>query len=213
MGYPSLESLKSYLESEQEKLTFVHGIGHRKSPEQKHWETLNELYLKWVKYEKDLESMGETRNSYSKTDKDATFMQMKENHMGNGQLKPAYNLQIAVNSEYITGLGVFSNRTDFRTLVPLLQKMKQELGCHYMDEAGKELPADPSFRNSHSLTKNRRSCHGQMLSFSAGSALLYPKSRKTKSFPQGEWQNTWPENEKRSAAEFAFCGRPLLTMY
>ena len=58
MGYPSLESLKSYLESEQEKLTFVHGIGRRKRPEQKHWEALNELYLKWVKYEKDLEIMG-----------------------------------------------------------------------------------------------------------------------------------------------------------
>ena len=116
--------------------------------------------------------------------------------MDNGQLKPAYNLQIAVNSEYITGLVVFSNRTDFRTLVPLLQKMKKEHGCHYMDEAGKESPADPSFRNSHSLTKNRRSCPVQMLSFSAVSALLYPKSRKTKSFPQGEWQNTWSENEK-----------------
>ena len=131
LGYSSLESLHSYLETEQKKLTFVHGIGHRKSPEQKHWEELNELYLKWVKYEKDLEIMGESRNSYSKTDKDATFMRMKEDHMRNGQLKPAYNLQIAVNSEYITGLGIFSNRTDFGTLVPLLQKMKKEHGCQY----------------------------------------------------------------------------------
>ena len=32
------------------------------------------------------------RNSYSKTDKDATFMRMKEDHMRNGQLKPAYNV-------------------------------------------------------------------------------------------------------------------------
>ena len=63
--------------------------------------------------------------------KDATFMRMKEDHMGNGQLKPAYNLQIAVNSEYITGLGVFSNRTDFGTLVPLLQMMNKEHGCQY----------------------------------------------------------------------------------
>ena len=48
----------------------------------------------------------------SKTDKDATFMRMKEDHMGNGQLKPAYNVQFAVNSEYITGVAAFSNRTD-----------------------------------------------------------------------------------------------------
>ena len=55
--------------------------------------------------------MGEDRNSYSKTDHDATFMRMKEDHMRNGQLKPAYNVQIAVNSEYITGIDAFSNRT------------------------------------------------------------------------------------------------------
>ena len=59
--------------------------------------------------------MGEGRNSYSKTDPDATFMGMKEDHMGNGQLKPGYNVQIAVNSEYITGLEVFSDRSDAKT--------------------------------------------------------------------------------------------------
>lgn len=37
------------------------------------------------------------RNSYSKTDHDATFMRMKEDAMGNGQLKPAYNLQHGVD--------------------------------------------------------------------------------------------------------------------
>ena len=40
-------------------------------------------------------------------------MRMKDDHMRNGQLKPAYNVQIAVNSEYISGVDVFSNRTDF----------------------------------------------------------------------------------------------------
>ena len=51
--------------------------------------------------------MGEGRNSYAKTDEDATFMRMKEDHMRNGQLKPGYNVQIAVNSEYITGIEAF----------------------------------------------------------------------------------------------------------
>lgn len=46
------------------------------------------------KYNKDLEIMGENRNSYSKTDHDATFMHMKEDHMRNGQLKPGYNIQV-----------------------------------------------------------------------------------------------------------------------
>ncbi|GMA66012.1 hypothetical protein [Alicyclobacillus fastidiosus] len=34
------------------------------------------------------------RNSFSKTDPDATFMRMKEDHMKNGQLKPGYNVQV-----------------------------------------------------------------------------------------------------------------------
>ena len=62
----------------------------------------------------------DSRNSYSKTDKDATFMRMKEDYMKNGQLKPAYNLQINVNSEYIVNLDLFPNPTDVRTLVPFL---------------------------------------------------------------------------------------------
>ncbi len=52
-------------------------------------------------YEQMLSTMGEGRNSYFKTNPDATFMRMKEDHMRNGQLKPGYNVQIAVNSEYI----------------------------------------------------------------------------------------------------------------
>lgn len=44
------------------------------------------------------------RKSYSKTDLEATFMRMKDDHMGNGQIKPGYNLQIGVESEYIVGL-------------------------------------------------------------------------------------------------------------
>ena len=44
------------------------------------------------------------RKSYSKTDLEATFMRMKDDHMRNGQLKPGYNLQIGVESEYIVGL-------------------------------------------------------------------------------------------------------------
>ncbi len=45
--------------------------------------------------------MGEDRNSYSKTDVEATFMRMKDDHMRNGQLKPAYNVQIAVENYFI----------------------------------------------------------------------------------------------------------------
>lgn len=63
------------------------------------------------------------RNSYSKTDVDATFMHMKEDYMRNGQLKPGYNIQIGVEGEYIVGLGAFSNRTDVQTLIPFLNRI------------------------------------------------------------------------------------------
>ena len=46
-----------------------------------------------MEYKECFEIMGKDRNSYSKTDLEATFMRMKEDHMLNGQLKPAYNVQ------------------------------------------------------------------------------------------------------------------------
>ena len=48
-----------------------------------------------MEYKECFEIMGKDRNSYSKTDLEATFMRMKENHMLNGQLKPAYNVPVS----------------------------------------------------------------------------------------------------------------------
>lgn len=56
------------------------------------------------------------RNSYSKTDHDATFMRMKEDHMKNGQLKPAYNVQISSSNQYIVNYSIHPNPTDTTTL-------------------------------------------------------------------------------------------------
>lgn len=60
-------------------------------------------------------------NSYSKTDLEAAFMRMKEDHMLNGQLKPAYNTQIAVENYFIIHSHI-SNRTDYNTLIPVTKK-------------------------------------------------------------------------------------------
>lgn len=56
------------------------------------------------------------RNSYSKTDHDATFMRMKDDHMKNGQLKAGYNLQISTNNQYIVNYSIHHNPTDTTTL-------------------------------------------------------------------------------------------------
>ena len=56
---------------------------------------MEEYTARLQEYSKKLRILG-SRNSYSKTDHDATFMRMKEDSMMNGQLKPAYNLQLVV---------------------------------------------------------------------------------------------------------------------
>lgn len=104
-------------------LEFVHGKGKRKSQLQRDIEKLCKYEEKLESYRCSTEILGK-RNSFSKTDKDATFMRLKEDHMKNGQLKPAYNVQIAVESEYIIGLGLFPNPTDTTTLIPFLQRME-----------------------------------------------------------------------------------------
>ena len=58
----------------------------------------------WPEQLRKYESQGKIldgRNSYSKTDNDATFIRMKEDHMRNGQLKPGYNPQISTNRQFI----------------------------------------------------------------------------------------------------------------
>ena len=62
------------------------------------------------------------RNSYSKTDHDATFMRMKKDYMGNDQLLPAYNIQIGVADEYIAVAEVMQHRSDMDCFVPLMKK-------------------------------------------------------------------------------------------
>lgn len=68
------------------------------------------------------------RNSYSKTDNDATFMRMKEDHMNNGQLKPGYNLQLSTNNQYIVDYTIHQSSTDTATLTPHLEIHKAQYG-------------------------------------------------------------------------------------
>jgi hypothetical protein len=70
--------------------------------------------------------MGEERNSYSKTDTDATFMRMKEDHMKNGQLKPAYNVQISTNNQIIASYSVHQKTTDTNTLTAHLDQHEKD---------------------------------------------------------------------------------------
>lgn len=98
---------------------------------------LDERINKKSEHEKQMDTF-EKRNSYSKSDKDATFMRIKEDPMLNGQLKPAYNVQIATNNQFITGVGLFQNPTDTRTLVPFIKQLEENgtLGDMIVADAG-----------------------------------------------------------------------------
>ena len=119
-----------YKEKEKRKIEFVYGIGKRKTKIQKWIEQLEEYKGREEKYNSSKELM-KKRNSYSKTDVDATFMHMKDDHMRNAQLKPAYNVQIGVESEYVTGVGIFQDRNDIATLIPMLMNMEEKIGRKY----------------------------------------------------------------------------------
>jgi hypothetical protein len=125
---------KLYRIRHEEGVVFVHGSGKRKTCLQKSVEALEAYLDKLKEYNHKLHVCGE-RNSYSKTDPDATFMRMKEDAMRNGQMKPAYNLQHGVDSEYITWLDLSSRPTDTRTLIPFLKDMEESLPFKYQEIA------------------------------------------------------------------------------
>ncbi len=132
---------KLYTLKEEEGIDFVYGSGKRKSPLQRSIETLEEYLGRLKDYTKKLHVCG-TRNSFSKTDPDATFMRMKEDAMKNGQLKPGYNLQHGVDSEYIVWLTIGPQATDTTTLIPFLEDMKRYLSFRY-----KKIVADAGYES------------------------------------------------------------------
>lgn len=108
--------------------------------EQKQVKQLQEDYLpRLEKYESQLEQMA-GRNSYSKTDVDATFMRMKEDHMKNGQLKPAYNVQISTENQFITNTGLYQRAGDTATLPSFLEDFQKTY-----DKQSKVVVADAGY--------------------------------------------------------------------
>lgn len=145
---------KLYRIKDEEGIEFVHGIGKRKSELQKFTEQLEEYISKLKEYVSKVHICG-NRNSYSKTDPDATFMRMKEDAMLNGQLKPAYNLQHGVDSEYIVWLSIGPQPTDTTTLIPFMKSMESHLSFKYENvvaDAGYESEENYVFLESNGQT-------------------------------------------------------------
>lgn len=139
----------------------------------KYLRALDHCRQKNIEYKAQVATAGK-RNSYSKTDHDATFMRLKEDPMRNGQTKPAYNLQIMTNSQFVLGYDLLQNPTDTRTLIPFLKHLDQN------GVLGKEIVADAGYGSE----RNYRYIEDELPDCTAlipYSTMLRENSRKWKS--------------------------------
>lgn len=113
-----------YARIDADGIVLVSGKGKRKTPIQRLSEWIDQCLAKLKQYTKDIHICG-NRNSFSKTDHDATFMHMKEDYMRNGQLKPGYNVNVATCSDFIIGSYISSDRNDVHTLIPFMEQLRK----------------------------------------------------------------------------------------
>lgn len=119
------EELEKKITEINKKLTTKHLDDKSKKKLTTKVKNLKEKSLpKLQEYEIKLKILGD-RNSYSKTDHDATFMRMKDDHMKNGQLKPGYNLQYSTTSTFVTNYSLHYNPNDTNTLIPHLKQFNE----------------------------------------------------------------------------------------
>jgi transposase len=137
------EKLKSVIK------TIDHTLKKKKIPS-KIRQKINYAKKNWPdnleKYEKQQEIL-KSRNSYSKTDPDASFMRMKEDHMGNGQLKAAYNLQLSTENQFIINYTLHPNPGDTKTLLPHIENFE-----HLYNKCPKEIVTDAGYGSEENYT-------------------------------------------------------------
>lgn len=144
--FTSVETAMEQLTERAKNIAFVSGKGKHKTQLQRDIEAIGALLDQKTRYAAYQATFG-GRNNFSKTDTDATFMRLKEDHMKNGQLKPAYNVQIGVEGEYIVGVDLSSERSDTLTLIPLLERMER-----YSGKRHETVVADAGYESEENYT-------------------------------------------------------------
>ena len=137
LSVEEIERIRQSLEEKEEQLIEAieqtetveerKSLRKEKSEVHKQKKQFDDFAQRKMRYEEQLVIMG-VRNSFSKTDHDATFMRMKEDHMRNGQLKPGYNIQLAAENQFALAYDCFPNPTDTRTFIPFLEKIESKIG-------------------------------------------------------------------------------------
>jgi transposase len=142
------------------------------------------------RYERYQEILGD-RNSFSKTDPDATFMRMKEDHMKNGQLKPAYNVQIGTEGQFILGYSIHQNRTDTGCLIDHLENLKQVNG-----HVPKQIIADAGYGSEENYLYLQQNRHEAYIKYN-----MFNKEQQRKKRKDPFWIGNWPYDEERDEFE------------
>ena len=137
-----------------------------------------ERQRKYERYEEILED----RNSFSKTDPDATFMRTKEDHMRNGQLKPGYNIQIGTENQFILGYSVHQNRTDTGCLIDHLEQLKQMNG-----RVPEKIIADAGYGSEENYLYLQENKLDSYIKYNT-----YHKEQKRKTKKDPFWTGNWP---------------------
>lgn len=131
-GTNNLEELEGDITSDQvEKL--VEDINQKLSKKTRSKQAASDVaklekeYVPRLKKYEQQKDMLQQRNSCSKTDRDATFFRMKEDHLGMSQLKPGYNVQIATENQFILGYGIYQKAADTSVFIPFMNRVKTQL--------------------------------------------------------------------------------------
>ena len=90
-------------------------------------EVRSKILPKIVKYKVQLEIL-ENRGSYAKTDKDATAMRQKDDHLKKAQLKPSYNIQISSENQFILNYIISQNPNDAHDFIPHIEDLLERTG-------------------------------------------------------------------------------------
>lgn len=113
------ETIKTLMD--QKEIEARYGKGKRKHPLQRFKEGFEEDAEKILKYATYYTIAGE-RNSFSKTDHDATFMHMKYDYYNHTNVfKPGYNVQMGSSEGYIRHVYVSSDANDVNTYIPFME--------------------------------------------------------------------------------------------
>ena len=173
---------KIILKLHKDTIELVYGKGQRKDPLQRQLDKLVSYLFQLYTCIEKIDICGENRNSYSKTDHDATMMHMKEDHYGGTNIfKAGYNVQVGVSDEYIMGVSVVQDRNDQNTFIPFLENYKEMYGM-----IPEKIVADSgygSYDNYMYLTLNHRDLYIKFTNYSREKSAVF----KRKIYNKANW--------------------------